>query len=126
MPAINFTHAVEDVERGIKCSTIRRTALVKKDEKFKLYTGMRTKKCRLLGEATCFHVEPIEITADCEVNYYFRLPFETLLKMERFTAKADFVFFFYKKYGLPFKGFIHMWGFFERSNDFTLKKDYPF
>ncbi len=64
MPAYNFkkefAHAVET---GQKMQTIRpeRRRPTKPGERLKLYTGMRTKNCRLLVDTICKNVRPVEI-----------------------------------------------------------------
>lgn len=64
MPAYNFkAKFADDVESGKKPHTIRpkRKRQTKPGERLKLYTGMRTKKCRLLADTFCKNVEPVEI-----------------------------------------------------------------
>jgi len=61
MPALNFSVFVDKVESGEKRQTIRkrRKRPIKMGNTLHLYTGMRTKGCRLLGLKTCtetFHV----------------------------------------------------------------------
>ena len=48
---------------GSKAQTIRaeRKRHARPEETLQLYTGMRTKHCRLIGTATCRRVEPITI-----------------------------------------------------------------
>ena len=64
MPALNFkARFASDVETGRKRQTIRRKRkhpIVPGDMLY-LYTGMRTKHCRKLGESECMDVEPIMI-----------------------------------------------------------------
>jgi hypothetical protein len=54
------------IESGDKLTTIRAPRkdgkLPKPGETLKLFTGMRTKACRKLGERTCLSVKPITIT----------------------------------------------------------------
>lgn len=53
-----------DVEAGIKRQTIRKKGKRRpplKGEPLQLYTGMRTKYCRLLARETCKHVSEIII-----------------------------------------------------------------
>lgn len=53
------------IETGRKCQTIRavgRRRHARGGEELQLYTGMRTRQCRLIGRATCVACEPIEIT----------------------------------------------------------------
>lgn len=65
MPAYNFKKQfAPDVESGKKRMTIRKKGKRKPPvvgEKIKLYTGMRTKSCRLLAEPVCVDVAEIKI-----------------------------------------------------------------
>lgn len=66
MPALNFVKRfAPDVESGKKRSTIRRAGKrlpPKVGDQLSLYTGMRTKYCRLLRKETCIDVNPIFIS----------------------------------------------------------------
>ena len=64
MPALNFkARFADDVESGAKRQTIRawRKRPIKVDDRLYLYTGMRTKACRKLGESDCIDAPPITI-----------------------------------------------------------------
>lgn len=64
MPALNFKARWADkVESGEKPHTIRalRKRPFKVGDRVYLYTGMRTRTCRKLGESDCIRVEPIKI-----------------------------------------------------------------
>ena len=66
MPALNFKKQFADkVERGEKRQTIRALRADGRNpqpgQTLFLYTGMRTKSCRKLGEAVCSSVEQIDI-----------------------------------------------------------------
>jgi len=64
MPAYNFKKQfAPDVEAGKKLHTIRpkRKRPTRPGERLKLYTGMRTKNCRLLVDTVCEDVQPLEI-----------------------------------------------------------------
>lgn len=68
MVAYNFAaRFAPAVESGEKRQTIRRTGKrnpPRPGDKLQLYTGMRTKSCRLLKLATCTNVTPIQIRPD--------------------------------------------------------------
>lgn len=53
----------EPILSGSKRQTIRadRKRHARPGEELQLYTGMRTRSCRLIGRATCLTVSPIEI-----------------------------------------------------------------
>ena len=64
MPALNFqARFADDVESGVKPQSIRawRKRPFKLNDRVYLYTGMRTKACRKLGESDCIAVEPVTI-----------------------------------------------------------------
>ncbi len=67
MPAYNFkSQFAEAVANGMKVCTIRpkRKRPPKPGDTITLYTGMRTKQCRLLREATCTSVHAVRISAN--------------------------------------------------------------
>lgn len=67
MPAYNFkAQFAEAVANGTKCCTIRpkRKHPTKPGDALMLYTGMRTKHCRLLRHATCTSVQAVRISAN--------------------------------------------------------------
>jgi hypothetical protein len=63
MPALNFQKQFADkVQQGEKTRTIRaagKRAAPSVGQSLKLYTGMRTKVCRLLKEVTCTNVSTV-------------------------------------------------------------------
>lgn len=63
MPALNFKIFIDKILSGEKRQTIRpsRKYPVKQGDKLYLYTGMRTKNCRKLGESICSKIIPISI-----------------------------------------------------------------
>lgn len=113
MPAFNFkAEFAEAVENGQKRMTIRPTARAKAGDTLKLYTGQRTKACRLLGEAVCTGLAAVTVTArtvkldplDGDTPTAEALP-----QLDGFKSKAAFIAFFKAQYGLPFKGVLHVW-----------------
>jgi len=64
MPALNFKAQWADkVESGEKPHTIRawRKRPIKVGDRLYLYTGMRTKACRKLGESVCISALPVRL-----------------------------------------------------------------
>lgn len=60
MVALNFQpQFVEALLTGAKRQTIRRKARCKPGDKIQIYTGQRTKECRMLGEAVCLATAPV-------------------------------------------------------------------
>jgi len=119
MPAYNFKKEFADqVESGSKTQTIRkkrkRPTVV--GDKIFLYTGMRTKECRPLGEGEVFAVD--EFTLFNHMKY--RIGNEVcvavypengmrLAQDDGFETWEEFVTFFDSTYGLPFEGEIIHW-----------------
>lgn len=118
MPAINFKKEfAPKVASGEKRQTIRsrrKNGNPAEGDKLYLYTGMRTKHCKKLGEATCLSVSEICITDDKDVMF---LDGELLTVEEEramatadgFESVADFRGFFWEQYGLPFYGLLIKW-----------------
>lgn len=128
MPALNFqpqfADAVEDRE---KCQTVRAPRKdgrphCKRGDTLKLYTGMRTKKCRLLRTATVTRVVPVRIEATEMFLGGQRLPSiiyarDQLEPTDNEFAEADgfpgfmaMSAWFEKTHGLPFDGVVIYWG----------------
>ena len=126
MPALNFkAQFAEAVEHGTKRQTVRAPRKdgrphAKVGDTLKLYTGMRSKACRLLGQATVTSLCQVRIEA-CEmfVNGK-RLPsaiydrsceqtdneFAEADGFDRFMDMADW---FRDTHGLPFEGTVIRW-----------------
>ena len=105
---------VDKIRKGEKLSTIRKTKRCKVGDTMQLYTGLRTKSCKKIMDVECIGVAPIIISAhsiwklgDTEGN--INPGVAPLHEQEGFLNAQDFVEFFRKKYGLPFRGFIHAW-----------------
>lgn len=123
MPAYNFkAQFAKMVESGKKTQTIRKVRKypTKPGQTIYLYAGMRTKRCRKLGEGEIISVEKIEIT---NLSYF---KFGEYPDIQWFDAKEDdaglmlakadgfedwesFVEFFKIRYGLPFQGELIKW-----------------
>jgi len=117
MPALNFTKQfAPKVKARIKRQTIR---ALRKDgrnprpgQTLYLYTGMRTKYCKKLGEAICKSVEQIAIEGSAVTIGVNRLSFKqenALAKADGFDCFLDFMEFFRKTHGLPFYGLLIKW-----------------
>jgi hypothetical protein len=133
MPAINFqARFVPAVENGV--ARIRRRRMAHPDIRPKrqtirawrkdgrnpragcllyLYTGMRTKKCRKLGEVRCRHTATIEIDANQRVFMYGRLLWlyqcEALAHADGFEHFETFIDWIDQVHGLPFSGWVIRW-----------------
>jgi hypothetical protein len=82
-----------------------------------LYTGMRTKACRKLGEAKCAVSEPIVIKKNHQILIVHTDVIEMLsaekitelVKADGFETEDAFFDFFKKTHGFPFYGMIYKW-----------------
>jgi hypothetical protein len=69
MVAINFqSRFAPAIEAGTKIHTLRDKARCKPGDRLQLYTGQRTKQCRLLVEKTCTAVVLVSYTLHYSVN----------------------------------------------------------
>jgi len=117
MGALNFQAQFAPlVESGEKRQTIRAYRKDGRDPKpgdtLYLYTGMRTKACRKLGEVECAEVENIAFDYDdLEVGNRTLWSHEaqTLAESDGFETWPDMVAWFAKTHGLPFEGLLIRW-----------------
>lgn len=115
MPALNFkAQFADDVEQGRKRQTIRpkRKHPIDVGDRLYLYTGMRTKQCRKLGEADCIVTTPIEIRNGRVLLDEKSLTLFQIMRLaidDRFEDWAEFFAFFRNQYGLPFEGDLIGW-----------------
>ena len=133
MPALNFQKQFADaVESGKKLQTIRAYRKDKRDPKpgdtLYLYTGMRTKQCRKLGEVECKDVKHfaltvrgpsgnVNMTLNCGFAFgslsgggQFRSRMTRLARADGFASAEEMVKWFEKTHGLPFEGLLIRWG----------------
>lgn len=109
---VNFTVFIDKILSGEKRQTIRRASPkwknVKAGDKLTLYTGLRTKECRKLGEAVVESITPIALTprsADCAVKTalgtFLLTSFDVrfLALADGFESTFDFWNFFTEHYG---------------------------
>ena len=125
MVAYNFKSQFStQVEDGTKKQTIRQRGKKKPPnvgDELQLYTGMRTKNCRLLRRSKCTSVEVIEIlslfiavligTPSGDTYYYIRLTdsaMEKYAKDDGFES-VDAFFNFFDSNGGGFSGFLIRW-----------------
>ena len=127
MPAYNFkAQFAPAVEAGQKLCTIRGRAAVVGTKAY-LYTGMRTKACRKLGQGTIVHCAGIALGYDAKGlarakfgNYKMdAVEFAALAVADGFSEPQDMVDFFSDQYNLStatedggedvFTGFMITW-----------------
>lgn len=104
-----------------KRNTIRRVRSkpIKPGDTLQLYTAMRTRYCRKLGEVTCHECLAIEIhkhSASCfarvkikGIGWLTQCQLQGLAKMDGFKDWAAMFDFFSENYPLPFKGVLLTW-----------------
>ncbi len=122
MPALNFQKQFSSlVESGQKCQTIRAKRKDGRDPKvgqtLYLYTGMRTKACRKLGEAVCTSVWPFELALTEQGGLFWILGEEcqtneectAIAVADGFVDQFAMVDWFKKTHGLPFEGYLIKW-----------------
>ncbi|MEM9734219.1 MAG: ASCH domain-containing protein [Pseudomonadota bacterium] len=127
MPALNFQKRfADDVERRIKRQTVRahrkdNRPHCKVGDRLKLYTGMRTKKCRLLDVVTVTRIDTIKInTIDMWLNgnllhatLHSRdadMTDDEFAEADGFDGFMDMAAWFAETHGLPFEGVVIYWG----------------
>ena len=126
MPALNFkAQFADDVEAGRKNQTVRAPrkdgrAHCKTGDTIKLYTGMRTKQCRLLREATVTHIDTVKIEPTC-MSLNGRHVFSCLngrddpqtdnefAQADGFDSFMEMANWFDDVHGLPFEGVVIHW-----------------
>ena len=117
MPAYNFKKEfAADVKSGKKRQTIRRRRKrwTRKGETLYLYTGQRTKRCRLLREAICLDVKYIEIGIGgiflVDKSMGIDSPnADRFARADGFSSSRELIDWFRAAYGLPFKGVVIYW-----------------
>lgn len=106
------------VQSGQKLCSIRQKARGKVGETLHLFTGMRTKNCRRLGEGVITHVMPFFIVEedDGQVGDIYLdgvalsdAQVLALAQLDGFATVAEFVGWFRDTHGLPFDGVLHRW-----------------
>lgn len=123
MPALSFMSRFAPlVESGQKRQTIRkvRKRPIKVGDTLYLYTGMRTKKCRKLGEVVCSEVFGIEIDEygclwrDCKdhtdsLRVVYAPELGYIAHDDGFRSYEEMRAWFEKIHGLPFSGVLIRW-----------------
>lgn len=117
MPLIGFKKRFAPlVESGKKRQTIRAKRRDGRNphpgETLYLYTGLRTKGCRKIGEVTCLGVQ--EITIDpTDINlsgtWLNIAGREAMARADGFKDFAEMRDFFDREHGIPFSGLLIQW-----------------
>lgn len=116
-------HFEAPIRAGTKAQTIRadRARHARAGEELQLYTGMRTKHCRLIGRATCMSVSPVQLDFGREVIIAGARPmihdFVKLDEFARMDGFPDFLAmreFWRKEHGMllslrPWSGILIEW-----------------
>lgn len=115
MPALNFKKRfAEAVEAGWKLQTIRapRKRPIKPGDRLYLYTGMRTKGCRKLGEGRCTATTKIGVREHgitCGLQIVIARWRESFAELDGFGSWIEMREWFRKEYELPFTGVLIEW-----------------
>src|SRR3990167_9791021 len=125
MPLLNFQKRfVTQVESGGKKQTIRkmRKIPIKAGDKLFLYTGLRTKYCRKLGEGICERVRHIliemktdgisphyTVTVNGDKECLYGEILRNIAIQDGFLNTVELISFFKKTHTLPFDGQIINW-----------------
>lgn len=115
MPALNFKKQfASQVESGAKRQSIRanRKRPFACGDTLYLYTGMRSKSCRKLGERAATYVADISIYNNTIIAAGEELSRSDKRKLARddgFKNIPDFLTFFKETHGLPFHGQLIQW-----------------
>ena len=107
---VNFTVFIGKILAGEKRQTIRRASPkwknVKAGDKLTLYTGLRTKQCRKLGEAVVKSITPIKLDFGYITIHKPKWDFtleswqvRDFVKADGFDSVEDFWDFFKEHYG---------------------------
>ncbi len=114
MVAYNFKPRFADaVERGEKRQTIRREGKrvhAKPGDKVQLYTGMRTKNCRKLGEAVCTYSGYVGLReTGLTLGSLPHITADQFARLDGFAHFDDMLDWFRDTHGLPFIGRLIQW-----------------
>ena len=124
---VNFTVFIDKILSGEKRQTIRKAGKkwenVKVGDKLTLYTGLRTKQCRKLGEAEVESIEDIEIESPLRIfsrikindKYLLIHGMRELALNDGFSTIDSFLDFFNSHYGTNFTGKIIRWKNFRKA-----------
>lgn len=119
MPLLSYSVEFADlVASGAKRQTIRGYRKDGRDPKvgdrLYLYTGMRTKACRKLGEAVCSSTRRVELNRNGALAVgglgYKRPAFDRFARADGFVGMDEMIAWFEKTHGLPFEGLLIRWG----------------
>lgn len=124
MPALSFQKQFADaILGGVKSQTVRtkRKRPIKRGDRLYLYTGMRTKQCRKLGEAKCWGVFPVSIYPSGETfinnRQLFGAELSDFFKRDGFGSSRAGMNWFKEAHGLPFHGELIVWHEFTGNSD---------
>lgn len=119
MVAFNFRKEfVDKIINEEKYSTIRKTKRCNVGDRMQLYTGQRTKHCQKIADAVCIATAKVSIDEYGKVNLTeidgdrraIPLNKTDFIYMEGFNTLDDMIDFFQEWHGLPFEGYMHVWG----------------
>lgn len=116
MPALNFIKQFAlEVEAGKKRQTIRQEhkRIISEGDALYLYTGMRTKVCRKLGQSTCSLKREVEVktngTIKLDGTALTQRDAKQFAQADGFSSVEELVGWIDQAYGLPFRGVVYYW-----------------
>lgn len=135
MPALNFKKRfAADVEAGRKLQTLRSPRRDGRPHatigcRLYLYTGMRTKGCRKLGEGLCTKTSHVVITdalagSRILVNGSRVIEEDAFARADGFADSGALLEWFREEHGLPFEGSLIQWKLDRKESD--MKKGQPY
>ena len=114
MTAINFMPQFEKpILDGTKIHTLRNTARAKVGDKLQLYTGQRTKACRLIKEVVCTATIRVKFEIDCFNMFPWILDREGLeifARNDGFDDYSKMLDWFCDNKKQPWAGCVIAWG----------------
>ncbi len=111
MVAFNFKKdQAGKVESGDKCATIRPSKRAKPGDTLQLYTGMRTRKVKLLKVAKCTEVREVTIHDDFieGIEEFDDAEFLEMMGSED-ESLDEFISYFRKYCPLPYRCYLYIW-----------------
>ncbi|MCW5830181.1 MAG: hypothetical protein KIT79_12800 [Deltaproteobacteria bacterium] len=123
MPALNFQKRfVPMIRSGEKCQTILAhrndgRPPCKPGDRLKLYTGMRTKGCKLVATVEVISCLPVRIFGtgfevtheEDETDYWHGLSLYSFARLDGFRDWTELRDWFGRTHGLPFEGWLVRW-----------------
>ena len=114
MVAFNFRpEFVEQIETGSKVQTIRATKRCEPGDRMQLYTGQRTRQCRMIAEKVCSVTDYVHLAPDgITLGNVTKHPptWDEFARLDGFADYGQMLTWFQRQYGSAhFIGTVHRW-----------------